>query len=309
MKKVSIVTPVLNEEENIFDIINQTKKIMSEYNELTYEHIFIDNFSTDGTVDKLRSVAQKDKNIKVILNAKNFGYVRSSYHGIMQASGDSVVLMAGDLQDPPSLLKSFIEKWLEGKKIILAQKKSSKESFFMSTIRKLFYKFIRKISDTNLTVNTIGFGLFDKTIINSLKMIRDPYPYFRGLLTEVSEEVTLVTYEQPLRQKGKTKFDFFLMYDLAITGIVKHSKIPIRIFTLMGFLLSVLSLLSGIIYFFYKIFNWYSFESGIAPILIGVFILGSFQIFLLGLVGEYLIIVHTQVRNIPLVFEKERINF
>jgi glycosyltransferase involved in cell wall biosynthesis len=309
MKKVSIVTPVLNEEENIFDIINQTKKIMSEYNELTYEHIFIDNFSTDGTVEKLISVAQKDKNIKVILNTKNFGYVRSSYHGIMQASGDAVVLMAGDLQDPPSLLKSFIAKWLEGKKIILAQKESSKESFFMNTIRKLFYKFIRKISDTNLTVNTIGFGLFDKTIINSLKMIRDPYPYFRGLLTEVSEEVTLVAYEQPLRQKGKTKFDFFLMYDLAITGIVKHSKIPIRIFTLMGFLLSALSLLSGIIYFFYKIFNWYSFESGIAPILIGVFILGSFQIFLLGLIGEYLINVHTQVRNIPLVFEKERINF
>jgi glycosyltransferase involved in cell wall biosynthesis len=309
MKKVSIVTPVLNEEENIFDIINQTKKIMSEYNELTYEHIFIDNFSTDGTVEKLRSVAQKDKNIKVILNTKNFGYIRSSYHGIMQASGDSVVLMAGDLQDPPSLLKSFIAKWLEGKKIILAQKESSKESFFMNTIRKLFYKFIRKISDTNLTVNTIGFGLFDKTIINSLKMIRDPYPYFRGLLTEVSEEVTLVAYEQPLRQKGKTKFDFFLMYDLAITGIVKHSKIPIRIFTLMGFLLSALSLLSGIIYFFYKIFNWYSFESGIAPILIGVFILGSFQIFLLGLIGEYLINVYTQVRNIPLVFEKERINF
>lgn len=309
MKKISIVTPVLNEEENILDIIIQTKKIMSEYSELTYEHIFIDNFSTDRTIEQLRGAAQKDKNIKVILNAKNFGYVRSSYHGIMQASGDSVVLMSGDLQDPPLLIKSFIAKWLEGKKIILAQKKSSKESYFMSTIRKLFYRFIKKISDTNLTVNTIGFGLFDKTIITSLKKIQDPYPYFRGLLTEVSDEITLVFYEQPLRQKGKNKFNFFLMYDLAITGIVKHSKLPIRIFTISGFALSVLSLLVASIYFVYKLVNWDNFSGGIAPILIGMFSIASFQIFFLGLIGEYILSIHSQVRNVPLVFEKERINF
>ena len=309
MKKLSIITPVYNEEENIHDIIWSIKDIMKEYSSFAYEHIFIDNSSTDKTVDILREACLKDKNLKVIINRRNFGYLRSSYYAITQCTGDAAILISADLQDPPFLIKDFIYHWLEGKKIVLGNKKYSKVGFVINLIRKIFYKFIKKVSETKLTENTIGFGLYDREVINSLKQIIDPYPYFRGLITEIGHEIFLVEYSQPIRKKGKSKFNFLSMYDIAITGIVKHSKLPIRIFTISGFVLSVLSLLVALIYFVYKLVNWYDFSGGIAPILIGMFTIASFQIFFLGLIGEYILSIHTQVRNIPLVFEKERINF
>lgn len=309
MKKISIITPVFNEEDNIIELIDKVKSFLSSINNIIYEHIFIDNCSTDRSVQILRNVASDNKNIKVILNSKNFGYARSSFYGILQASGDAVILMSADLQDPPYLLKDFIKSWQNGKKIVLAQKRRTSESFLIKNARKIFYRLIKKISDTKLTIDTIGFGIFDRSIINEIRKINDPYPYFRGLITEISEEIHLVQYDQPVRKKGITKFKFLDMYDLAITGIVKHSKIPIRIFVLFGFFLSIFSLIIGVIYFVYKILNWDSFATGVAPLLIGFFILGSLQLFLLGLIGEYIISINSQVRNIPLVFEKERINF
>lgn len=309
MKKISIVTPVCNEEENIADIVQSIRDIMQEYNSLVYEHIFIDNSSTDKTVNFLREICLKDKNVKVIINRRNFGYLRSTFYAIKQSTGDSVILISADLQDPPYLIKDFINHWLEGKKIILGKKKSSDEGFLLTLIKKFFYRFMQKISESQLTKDTVGFGLFDKEVIDSLKKIIDPYPYFRGLITEIGHEIFLVEYSQPIRKKGKSKFNFLSMYDIAITGIVKHSKLPIRIFTISGFILSLISLLIALIYFVYKLVNWYTFSGGIAPILIGMFIIASFQIFFLGLIGEYILSIHTQVRNIPLVFEKERINF
>jgi len=309
MKKISIITPVYNEEENIHDIIQSIKDIMKEYSSLAYEHIFIDNSSTDKTIDFLREACLKDKNLKVIINRRNFGYLRSSYYAIMQCTGDAAILISADLQDPPFLIKDFFYHWLDGKKIVLGNKKSSQEGFVINLVRRIFYKFIKKISETKLTESTIGFGLYDREVINSLKQIIDPYPYFRGLITEIGHEILLVEYSQPIRKKGKSKFNFLSMYDIAITGIVKHSKLPIRIFTISGFILSILSLLVALTYFFLKLVNWYDFSGGIAPILIGMFVIASFQIFFLGLIGEYILSIHAQVRNIPLVFEKERINF
>jgi glycosyltransferase involved in cell wall biosynthesis len=309
MKKISIITPVYNEEENIHDIIQSIKDIMKEYSSLAYEHIFIDNSSTDKTIDFLREACLKDKNLKVIINRRNFGYLRSSYYAIMQCTGDAAILISADLQDPPFLIKDFFYHWLDGKKIVLGNKKSSQEGFVINLVRRIFYKFIKKISETKLTESTIGFGLYDREVINSLKQLIDPYPYFRGLITEIGHEILLVEYSQPIRKKGKSKFNFLSMYDIAITGIVKHSKLPIRIFTISGFILSILSLLVALTYFFLKLVSWYDFSGGIAPILIGMFVIASFQIFFLGLIGEYILSIHTQVRNIPLVFEKERINF
>lgn len=309
MKKISIITPVYNEEENIHDIIQSIKDIMKEYSSLAYEHIFIDNSSTDKTIDFLREACLKDKNLKVIINRRNFGYLRSSYYAIMQCTGDAAILISADLQDPPFLIKDFFYHWLDGKKIVLGNKKSSQEGFVINLVRRIFYKFIKKISETKLTESTIGFGLYDREVINSLKQIIDPYPYFRGLITEIGHEILLVEYSQPIRKKGKSKFNFLSMYDVAITGIVKHSKLPIRIFTISGFILSILSLLVALTYFFLKLVSWYDFSGGIAPILIGMFVIASFQIFFLGLIGEYILSIHAQVRNIPLVFEKERINF
>lgn len=309
MKKISIITPVYNEEENIHDIIRSIKDIMKEYSSFAYEHIFIDNSSTDKTIDFLREACLKDKNLKVIINRRNFGYLRSSYHAIMQCTGDAAILISADLQDPPLLIKDFFYHWLDGKKVVLGNKKSSQEGLIINLVRRIFYKFIKKISETKLTESTIGFGLYDKEVINSLKQIIDPYPYFRGLITEIGHEIHLVEYSQPIRKKGKSKFNFLSMYDIAITGIVKHSKLPVRIFTISGFILSILSLLVALIYFLFKLVYWYDFSGGIAPILIGMFIIASFQIFFLGLIGEYILSIHIQVRNIPLVFEKERINF
>jgi glycosyltransferase involved in cell wall biosynthesis len=183
MKKISIITPVYNEEENIHDIIQSIKDIMKEYSSLAYEHIFIDNSSTDKTIDFLREACLKDKNLKVIINRRNFGYLRSSYYAIMQCTGDAAILISADLQDPPFLIKDFFYHWLDGKKIVLGNKKSSQEGFVINLVRRIFYKFIKKISETKLTESTIGFGLYDREVINSLKQIIDPFPYFRGLIT------------------------------------------------------------------------------------------------------------------------------
>ena len=308
-KKISIVTPVYNESLNIEDFSLAVKNILINISDLDYEHIFIDNGSGDGSQKILKNLAKDNKKIKVILNRKNFGYIRSSYHALMQATGDAVVLISCDFQDPPELINDFISNWRLDKKIILGQKSKTKESFLIAAVRSLFYRFIKNISDDGLTVDTIGFGLFDRKVIEDLRGISDCYPYFRGLITETGHEICLVPYQQPERAKGISKLKFFDLYDLAITGIIKHSKLPIRIMAILGFLLSFISILSSLVYLIYKLLYWNSFSSGITPILLGVFILGSFQILFIGLLGEYILSIFSQNRNMPLVFEKERINF
>jgi len=308
MTKISIVTPTFNEEENIQKICSGIKSEMEKLN-INYEHIVIDNCSTDKTIENLKEICSRDKNVKVIINAKNFGHIKSPYYGILQSSGDACILMASDFQDPLELIPTYIQRWKSGAKIVLGKKTSSEENTFIFSLRKFFYKFLNKISETKLTENTTGSGIFDKSVINQLKNINDPYPYLRGLLSELSEEICIVEFNQPRRLLGKTKNNIFTLYDIGILGIIKHSRAPLRLVTFLGFVLSFFSLLTAFIYFIYKLFFWSSFDLGIAPLVIGIFGFASIQILLLGIIGEYVGILLIHLRNLPLVIEKERINF
>jgi glycosyltransferase involved in cell wall biosynthesis len=308
MTKISIVTPTFNEEENIKKLCFDIKVEMEKMN-IDYEHIVIDNCSTDKTIDLLKDICRKDKNVKVIVNAKNFGHIKSPFHGILQSTGDACILMASDFQDPINIIPKYIQKWQSGSKIVLGKKISSEENSFIFNIRKFFYKFLNKISDTKLTENTTGSGIFDKSVINQLKKINDPYPYLRGLLNELGEEIHVVEFNQPQRLFGKTKNNIFTLYDIGMLGIVKHSRAPLRFVTFLGFILSFFSLLIAVSYFIYKLIFWNSFDVGIAPIVIGIFGFASIQILLLGIIGEYVGVLLIHQRNLPLVIEKERINF
>ena len=308
-KLISIVTPTYNEEQNIKLLCDEIRLKMNSYTNLNYEHIVIDNDSYDETQNILRNCAKDDKKIKLIFNRRNFGWVRSFYHGLLQADGDAVIMLASDFQDPLDLIDEYIKKWQDGSNIVLSKKVDSDENFLMKTIRRTFYKFIAKISQTKLTLNTTGYGLFSKKVIQELKKINDPYPYFRGLITELGFKIDFAEFHQPARMNGISKMKFNDLYDIAILGIVKHSKFPLRFITILGFVTSILSMLVAVVYFIAKLIFWDNFSAGVAPLVIGIFGVGSLQIFLLGLIGEYVGTILTQSRNLPLVFEKERINF
>ena len=308
MKKISIVTPTFNEEENI-ERLCQEIKLEAQSLKYDYEHIIIDNCSTDKTIEKLRELSSKDKNIKIILNSRNYGHLKSPFHGILQTTGDACILMVSDFQEPINLITQYIKKWENGAKIVLGEKDNSEESSFMFSLRKLFYSTLNKISETKLSINTTGTGLFDKEVINRLRKINDPYPYFRGLISEVGFDVETIKFSQPLRKFGVTKNNFFTLYDLAMLGVVKHSRMPLRFMTLLGFISSFGCLLVATIYLILKLLFWDSFDLGIAPTVIGIFTISSIQVTLLGLLGEYIGVILLHQRNMPLVIEKERINF
>jgi len=308
MSKISIVTPTYNEGENIDKLCSGIKIEMEKLN-IDYEHIVIDNSSTDKTIEILKEICSRDKKVKVIINTKNFGHIKSPFYGILQSSGDACILMAADFQEQIKLIPQYIKEWKNGNKIVLGEKITSEENSSVFFIRKLFYKIINKISENGLTQNTTGSGIFDKSIINKLREIQDPYPYLRGLLNEISEEIKTIKFNQPKRLYGKTKNNFFTLYDIGMLGIVKHSRVPLRFTILIGFLSSLISFGVAIFFFLYKIFSWNSFELGIAPLVIGIFLFASIQILLLGIIGEYIGIILIHQRNMPLVIEKERINF
>ena len=308
MTKISIVTPTFNEEQNIKKLCSDIRNEMEKLN-IEYEHIVIDNASTDKTIDIIKEICETDKKVKVIINAKNYGHIKSPVYGLMQCKGEACILMASDFQDPVNLITQYIEKWENGSKIVLGEKITSDENSFVFGIRKLFYKFLNRISDTDLTMNTTGSGIFDRSIIEKLKKINDPYPYFRGLISELGEEISTIQFNQPKREFGNTKNNFYTLYDIGMLGVVKHSKMPLRIMILLGFLFSAISLCIALFYLIYKLLFWNSFEVGIAPLIIGIFGFASLQILLLGIIGEYVSVVLTHLRNMPLVEEKERINF
>lgn len=309
MKLISVVTACYNEEENIREVYEQVKAVFSGLPQYRYEHIFIDNASQDKTVEILKSIAAEDKNVKIIVNTRNFGHIRSPFHGLLQAQGDAVISIVADLQDPPELIKDFIKKWEEGYKIVAGVKQQSKESKLMFFIRKCYYNFITKISEVELIKNFTGFGLYDKKVIDILREIDDPYPYFRGLISELGFEVVKILYTQPIRQRGITKNNFYTLYDMAMTGITSHSKLPIRIMTIVGFILSFISFLVAFVFVALKLIFWQKFGAGIAPILIGLFFFSSVQLLFIGLIGEYIASINTKILHRPLVVEKERVNF
>lgn len=307
-KLISIVTPCYNEVDNIDELYQRIAAVMATL-PYDYEHICIDNCSTDGTVKKIKEIAACDKRVKLIVNARNFGHIKSPYYGILQSRGDACILIASDLQDPPEMITEFIKKWEEGFKTVLAVKPESEEHSIMFFLRKTYYRFITKISEVPLVQNATGAGLFDRAVIDILQNIHDSYPYFRGLLCEIGFPIALVPFKQPRRQRGIAKNNFYTLYDIAMLGITNHSKIPLRLMAMSGFLLSFLSLIVALIFFVAKLLYWDSFQLGTAPILIGIFFFGAIQAFFIGVLGEYIGSIHTQVRNMPLVVEMERVNF
>jgi glycosyltransferase involved in cell wall biosynthesis len=306
---ISIVTPCYNEEENVEELHAQIAQIMSELPEYDYEHVYIDNASTDQTVTILRRLAAADKRVKVILNTRNFGHIRSPFHGILQARGDAVILMVSDFQDPPGLIKEFIKKWEEGYKVVMGVKTNSKETRLLFMIRTLYYRLLGKLSDVHLVENFTGFGLYDRQIVEVLRKIDDPYPYFRGLIPNIGFNTVQIEYVQPARKRGITKNNFYTLYDMAMLGFTNNTKIPLRLATILGFLIATISFIIGLFYLIFKLIDWQDFSVGLAPVVVGVFFLGGVQLLFLGILGEYIGAIYTQVLHHPLVIEKERINF
>ena len=309
MKKISIVSGCYNEAGNVEELVDRVRKAMAEFPAYDYEQIIIDNASTDETPEILRKLASEDTRIKVILNARNFGHIRSPYYGILQASGDAVIYLVSDLQEPPELIPQFIREWEQGAKAVVGIKDSSSESPLFFAIRRCYYGLVDRLADTKTIQNFTSFGLYDRVIIDYCRSLNDPYPYFRGLVAEIGLPVKRISYHQPVRKRGITKNNFYTLYDIGMLGITNFSKIPLRLAAMLGFATALLSLLIAIGYLICKLIFWYTFPFGTAPLVIGLFFFSSVQLFFIGIIGEYVGAIHTQVMRRPLVVEMERINF
>jgi glycosyltransferase involved in cell wall biosynthesis len=308
MTKISILTPCYNEEENVDELHERICAAMQNF-DYEYEHIFIDNASSDGTMVKVRALVAKDKHVKAIVNARNFGHIRSPYHGLLQCKGDAVIAMASDLQDPPERIPEFIKKWEEGYKVVIGVKTKSQESGLFYLVRTLYYKALRCLSDVPLIEHFTGFGLYDGQVIQILRQFDDPYPYFRGLIADIGFPIAKIEFNQDVRKRGLSKNNLYSLYDLAMLGLTAYTKVPLRVATMLGFLSAAASFLVGMVYLIYKLVDWQNFSLGLAPVVIGLFFLGSVQLIFLGIVGEYIGAIYTQVMHRPLVIERERINF
>jgi glycosyltransferase involved in cell wall biosynthesis len=303
------MAPCYNEEGNIEELYRRISAVIETMPQYEWEYIFIDNASTDGTVAILRKLAAADPRVKVIINNRNFGPIRSPFYALLQAKGDAVIGIASDLQDPPELITQFVEKWEQGNKVVFGQKVTSDESPLFFLIRSTYYNLVRKIADIELIEHVTGFGIYDRDVIEEFRKTNDPYPYGRGLVSELGYQVARIQYHQPERKRGITSNNFFTLYNTAMLGITSHSKAPLRLATLLGFLMAFASLLVAIVYFIYKLVFWNRFPVGQAPVVIGLFLFSSVQLFFTGVLGEYIAAIHTQVLHRPLVIEKERINF
>ncbi len=312
MKKISVLIPCYNENENVTPISEAIKEVfLKELSDYDFEIVFIDNASNDGTRDKLRLICATDKRIKAIFNVTNFGQFNSPFYGMCQCEGDCVITMSCDFQDPIEMIPKFVEKWEEGHKIVSGVKTSSKESPIIYLMRSIYYKMIKKMSSVKMIEHFTGFGLYDKTFISLLKELDDPIPFVRGIVAEYGEGFNMVQieYEQPKRRAGKSHNNFYTLYDAAMLSITSYTKVGLRIATFFGIGCSFLSILIGLAYLILKILFWYNFNAGMAPVVIGVFLLGGLQLFFIGIIGEYILNINTRVIHRPLVVEEERINF
>jgi polyisoprenyl-phosphate glycosyltransferase len=310
MKLISVVSPCYNEEGNVGALTDRVRELFAELPEYRYEHILIDNHSSDGTVEILREIAARDPRVKVIVNARNFGHIRSPQHAMLEAQGDAVVVLLSDLQDPPELIKEFIREWEAGWPIVVAIKTTSEESGLMYGIRSAYYKTVARLTDVKVFEHFTGFGLYDRKVMDILRRdFRDPNPYFRGQIAEIGLPSKVVPYNQKRRTRGVTKNNFYTLYDMAMLGITNLSKVPLRAVIFFGLVCALLSLAAGFVYLIAKLLFWNQFPLGLAPMMIGLFFLGSVQLVSLGIIGEYVGSIHSIVQNRPLVTEKERINF
>jgi glycosyltransferase involved in cell wall biosynthesis len=308
-KLISIVTPCYNEELNVRELHARVKKVMEAMPQYDWEHLFIDNASKDDTVGILRELAAVDFRVKIIVNSRNFGPLRSPVHGLFQASGDAIILLFADLQDPPELLTEMIKEWATGTPVILPIKKSSEENGLMFWVRTQYYKLVHRLADMETYDHFTGFGLFDRKVIDIARNFDDSNPFFRGMIAEIGFPYKKIVYDQKRRMRGFSKNNLYVLYDVAMLSITNVSKVPLRLFTFFGFGCAFLSILSSIGYLIYKLVFWDRFNVGMAPIVIGFFFLTSVQLIFIGILSEYISAIHTQVMKRPLTVERERINF
>lgn len=312
MKKISILIPCYNEVDNVepisFAVVNVLQEALSNYD---YEILFIDNCSIDGTREKLEKICEKNHKIKAIFNVTNFGQFNSPFYGMCQTSGDCTITMCCDFQDPVELIPRFVEEWEKGHKIVSGIKTSSKENPVIYFLRSLYYKIIRNMSETEMIEHFTGFGLYDKTFIDILRKLDDPIPFVRGIVAEYGHGFNRIDieYEQPKRRSGKTHNNFYSLYDAAMLSITSYTKVGLRLATILGFISSGISLFVALVYLVMKLVNWHGFQAGNAPIIIGIYVIGSIQLFFIGLLGEYILNINTRVIHRPLVVEERRINF
>jgi glycosyltransferase involved in cell wall biosynthesis len=308
-KTITVITPCYNEEGNVRELYDRVRAAILAAGDYKYEHIFIDNASRDHTLRELKAIATQDKNVKVIRNTRNFGHVRSPMHALYQASGDAVIGIVADLQDPPEMIVDLIRKWEEGYPVVIGVKAASDENGLMFWIRKQYYKLVNRLSGVETYENFTGFGLYDRKVVDAIKQFDDPYPYFRGMIAEIGMPHYEIPYHQPVRKRGITNNNFYSLYDLAMLAITNLSKVPLRLVTFSGFACALLCVLMSLIYLVYKLIFWNRFSAGIAPLVIGVFFFMSLQMVFLGIIGEYIGTIHTLVQKRPFVIEQERINF
>jgi glycosyltransferase involved in cell wall biosynthesis len=308
-KTISILTPCYNEEENVLNVYNQVREVMAGIGKYEYEHVFIDNSSKDNTVAILKAIAAEDKNVKIIINSRNFGHIRSPTHGLFQCRGDAVIGIVADLQDPPPMIADMIREWENGAYCVLGIKRSSEENSLMFWLRKQYYKLVERISSTETIQNFTGFGLYDRKVVDLVRSFEDPYPYFRGMIAEIGLPTVKLLYDQPVRKHGITKNNWYTLYDVAMLGIINNSKVPLRLAALAGFVGASFSFLIALAYLVLKLVFWQTFSFGLAPILIGVFFISSLQLVFLGIMGEYVGAIYTQVQKRPYAVELDRINF
>jgi glycosyltransferase involved in cell wall biosynthesis len=308
-RTISVITPCYNEEANVRELYTRVRAAIASAGSYSYEHIFIDNASLDNTLSELKRLAAQDKNVKVIRNTRNFGHVRSPIHALYQATGDAVIGIVADLQDPPEMIVDLVRKWEEGYPVVIGVKAASDESGLMFWIRKQYYRLVNRLSGVETYENFTGFGLYDRKVVDIIKQFDDPYPYFRGMIAEAGFRHFDIPYHQPARTRGITKNNFYTLYDIAMLAITNLSKVPLRLVTFSGFVGALVSILVSLAYLLYKLIFWSNFSVGIAPLVIGVFFFMSIQMLFMGIIGEYIGTIHTLVQKRPLVVEQERINF
>jgi polyisoprenyl-phosphate glycosyltransferase len=308
-KTLTILTPCYNEEDNVREVYLRVRAAVAAAGDYKYEHIFIDNASSDNTLGELKAIAAADRNVKVIRNTRNFGPVRSPMHALYMASGDAVIGIVADLQDPPEMIVDLVRKWEEGYPVVITVKSTSDEHRLMFWIRTQYYRLVKRLSGVETYENYTGFGLYDRQVVEVIKSFDDPYPYFRGMIAEAGFRHFDIPYHQPARRRGITKNNLYSLYDMAMLGITNLSKVPLRLVTLSGFVGALFSVLVSLAYLIYKLIFWNNFSVGIAPLVIGVFFFMSIQMLFMGIIGEYIGTIHTLVQKRPLVVEQERINF
>lgn len=308
-KTITVVSGCYNEVDNLRELVDRVIAVAAKFPNYDWEYILIDNCSTDGSRDLIRELVKSNPRLRAIFNTRNFGHIRSPYYGMLQAKGDALIYLASDLQDPPEIIKEFIPRWEQGYKIVAAIKNQSEEAALFFLARKTYYSAIDRLANIHLLKNFTGFGLYDQEVVQKLREMDDPYPYHRGMIAELGYPVAEVSFVQPTRKRGFTKNNFYTLYDIAMLGFTSHTKVPLRLATMAGFACALLSFATGLAYLVYKLLFWKEFSIGIAPVVVGLFFLGSVQLLFIGILGEYIGAIHTKVTKRPLVVESERLNF